>query len=170
MDARPSPRADLISALVWFGLSAVIVYLSWTMDRLENQNINPYTAPGLVPGMLGLSVGIMALMLFARSLRGGALRRSMPGVRKARDRVATGRFLLTLSLCLGFAGGLVGRGAPFWLATVVFVTAFIVVFQFNERRATGTLARGVLLALACGASTAAVVTIVFQEIFLVRLP
>jgi diaminopimelate epimerase len=44
------------------------------------------------------------------------------------------------------------------------------IFQWPERRRNGTLARGALIALACGAGTAAAVTAVFQEIFLVRLP
>ena len=43
---QPSPRADLVSGLGWIALGGAIVYGSWTMDRLENLNINPYTAPG----------------------------------------------------------------------------------------------------------------------------
>jgi uncharacterized membrane protein YgdD (TMEM256/DUF423 family) len=48
-DSNPSPRADLFWALAWIVVGAAIFTGGFTMDRLERQNINPYTAPGLVP-------------------------------------------------------------------------------------------------------------------------
>ena len=65
---------------------------------------------------------------------------------------------------------LVGRGLPFWLGTALFVTAFVFVFQYTGRKATGTVLRGFLVALACGVITAILVTLVFEQLFYVRLP
>jgi hypothetical protein len=76
-----------------------------------------------------------------------------------------------LVLGLAYAAGLVGRGGiPFWLATFVFVTGFVLVFDWTRRRDAGQTTKGVLFAVAIGAGTAFVVSYVFQEVFLVRLP
>jgi hypothetical protein len=168
MHEKPSAAADSIWSLLWILLGAAIVYGAWTMDRLEAQHINPYTVPGLVPGILGAGLVTLGLLLFARSARAGGLSRRR--VLALSPRVPLGRVALALVLCLGYGAGLVGRGLPFWLATFLFVFVAIVAFQWPERRARGDAARGALVALACAAGTAAGVTVVFQEIFLVRLP
>jgi hypothetical protein len=164
---KPSPRADLVWALVWIAVGGAIFYGGVAMDRLERQHINPYTAPGLVPALLGVAIGLMGVILLARSLRAGGLD---SGARGATGHTHFPRLFLALALCLAYAAGLVGRGAPFWLATFLFVLAAIVTLQWGERRARGERGRGLLVAALCAAGTAAIVTLVFQELFLVRLP
>jgi hypothetical protein len=171
MDEKPSARADLISALVWILFGAVIVTMSWTMDRLENLHINPYTAPGLVPGILGASIALMGVMLLVRSLRAGALTPAgAPASIDAARRSAMARVALALVLCLIFGAGLVGHGPPFWLSTILFVFAFIVAFRWHEMETTQARLRGAGLALAVAVGAALFVTGIFQELFLVRLP
>ncbi len=58
----------------------------------------------------------------------------------------------------------------FWLAAAVFVTVSIAVLQFAERSARNLRLRGLAFALAVGVAAGIVVTLVFQELFLVRLP
>jgi hypothetical protein len=166
MEERPSARADIAWSLIWMVFGAAVLYGAWTMDRLEKLNINPYTAPGLVPGILGIGLIALGGLLLLRSLRA----QSVAASGGAAHPLLTPRLLLALTLCLIYGLVLVGRGLPFWLATFVFVSAAIVSFQWPERRARGEVAKGALLAVICGAATAAAVTIVFQEIFLVRLP
>jgi putative tricarboxylic transport membrane protein len=64
-----------------------------------------------------------------------------------------------------YAGLLIGR-APFWLATALFVACFV--WQFTPDDATQR--RRLTVALIAGVLTSAVVTLVFQYVFLVRLP
>ena len=45
---------------------AAVVYGSWTMDRLESLGIPPSTAPGVVPGLLGIGIIIFGLVLVLR--------------------------------------------------------------------------------------------------------
>jgi hypothetical protein len=170
-DSNPSPRADLIWALVWIAIGAAVFAGGFTMDRLERQNINPYTAPGLVPALLGIGIGVLGVILLMRSVRRGGLAAAEDG-RTPADR---GRLAVALGLCILYAGGLVGRTllgfhVPFWLATALFVFASILAFEWTDRRARGELARGIGIAAACAICTAAGVTAVFQEVFLVRLP
>jgi putative tricarboxylic transport membrane protein len=162
---RPSPTADLVWSLVWIAGGAALVAGGYGMDRLERQHINPYTAPGLVPAALGIGIFVLGAFLLARSAR----------VRGGEDRAATGgasvrRFLLAAALCVAYAAGLVGRGPPFWLATALFVFVAIMAFRWAELKAEGRLAKGAAVAAACAIGTAAGVTLVFQELFLVRLP
>jgi hypothetical protein len=164
LDSEPSARYDLPSGLGWIALGASIVYGSWTMDRLEYLNINPYTAPGLVPGVLGAVIALCGALMALRGLRAGVVGGRPP------PPIFTGRVALSLVLCLGFALGLVGRGPPFWTAAALFLFLHVFLFEFVERRDRGTLGRGLLVALAVSAGATFIITMVFQELFLVRLP
>ena len=162
---RPSPTADLVWSLVWIAAGAALFAGGYGMDRLERQHINPYTAPGLVPAALGVGIFALGAFLLARSIR------SRPGEGGAAAGGASPRrFLLAAALCLAYAAGLVGRGPPFWLATGLFVFVAIMAFRWRELKAEGRLAKGAAVAAACAIGTAAGVTLVFQELFLVRLP
>jgi hypothetical protein len=79
-----------------------------------------------------------------------------------------GRQLLTAAvLGVGYAGVLVGR-VPFWLASAMFVFAFTTAFEWDqgpERRA-----RRVVEAALIGLGTGLAVMLVFEKLFLLRLP
>jgi hypothetical protein len=170
-DSNPSPRADFLWALAWIAVGAAIFIGGFTMDRLERQNINPYTAPGLVPALLGIGLAVLGVFLLVRSVRRGGPAAATDG----RSGADGHRLALALGLCVLYAGGLVGRAllgwhVPFWLATALFVFVAILAFEWPDRRARGELGRGIAVAAACAIGTAAGVTAVFQEVFLVRLP
>jgi|JI8StandDraft_1071087.scaffolds.fasta_scaffold352721_1 hypothetical protein len=160
-------RTDLIAALVWIVIGGAITSGAWTMDRLERLHINRYEAPGLVPGLLGAAIFVLGLVLAVRSVRRGALRATEAAPAPAGRR----HLALVLGATLLYALVLVGHGIPFWLATFVFVSGFILFFD-AERQAE--LGRGkwaqAWRGLLYGACTSAVVTFAFEQIFLVRLP
>lgn len=167
-----SARADFLSALAWIAFGIIIVLASWNMDRLESQGARIYTAPGLYPGIVGSALVALGLVLALRAWRSGGHRLaatpwSLPASARAMS-LRVGGFMV---LALAYAGGVVGRaGIPFWLATFVFVTGCILIFEASMRRARGETVRGIVVALAMGAGTALLVSYVFQELFLVRLP
>ncbi|WP_332813125.1 tripartite tricarboxylate transporter TctB family protein [Ramlibacter sp.] len=166
-----SPRADLVSALVWTAFGAFVFVGAWRMDRLEHLHINPYEIPGLVPMLLGGALLLLGLVLVGRAiLRGGLQASGAPAAGPAQ--AGNRRYMAAVvGAMLAYSVVLVGHGLPFWLATLLFVAGFIFCF---DRARQGSLGRGVLhqalLALAYGAVTSAVVTLVFQDIFYVRLP
>jgi hypothetical protein len=166
-EEKPSPFADMLTGAAWLALAAAIVIGAWVMDRLPHLGATFYQLPGLVPGMLGAAIGLMALLLIARALRAGALAGAhMPRIEIA----AHWRLIVTLALGLIFALGLVGRGLPFWLAAALFIAAFVIVFQFADRRRSGTLARGIAFAIVFGVVSGLVIHYGFQDVFLVRVP
>ena len=76
--------------------------------------------------------------------------------------------MLPLVLCLGFAGGMVGRGIPFWLAAWMFVAVMIFTLQYRERK--DRLGKLALVALSVAGVASIAISLVFQELFLIRLP
>ena len=176
MNQRSLIRADFITAVVLITLGLATLYGAWTMDRLEIRRIHPASAPGLVPGGLGLVIAICGALLLIRSIKlGGHLPLSGEGsfghwLRSIEAR----RLALAVVLCLIYPLILVGW-LPFWLATGLFVFAFIVAFEWSpqdgEAPPSSARRRSILAWAAVQAVLVAViVSIVFQEVFLVRLP
>lgn len=168
-EERPSPRADLAWAAIWAAFGGAIVYASWTMDRLEHLGATVYTAPGLVPGILGAMILMLGALLGARAIRQGALTAAGAGS-AAPDWGGRLRMGLALALMLIYAAGMLGHGVPFWLATFAFVTVFVAVFERPMRKERRQGFRGLVMAAVYGAATTFVVTVVFERVFYVRLP
>lgn len=166
-EVLPSPRSDLVSGGVWVVIGVAIAVGSWRMDRLANQGVPGFAAPGLVPGVLGVLIVLAALGIVWRALRQGAL---TPAGRATTREAHLGRVALTLALCLGFAGGLVGHGLPFWLAASTYLFLHIAILQYPERRAAGQVGRGLLVAAAIALGAGVGIALIFQYAFLVRLP
>ncbi len=165
-----SPRADFAGALVFIAFGCAVAALSWQMDRMEQQGASLHTAPGLWPGILGLLIAAMGGLLALRSLR--RARHARWDAAEADDTPLVPRtsFALAVGLFFVYALLLVGRGLPFWLGTALFVSLFVFLFQRSARKAQGTTVRGVAVALLCGIATAVSVTLVFEQLFFVRLP
>lgn len=160
-----SPRADLADAIAWIALGAAVLVGSWTMDRLENQDVPPFAAPGLLPGLLGIVLVLMGGLLMVRSLRSAQLRAG-PVATEGLLGPAPGRALGVIGLCVLFGGGLVGHGLPFWAAAALFVTVAILFL----RRGQGLTLRTLGFAAAVGLGAGLGITVLFQQLFLVRLP
>jgi hypothetical protein len=154
-------RSDLWGGAGWAGFGLLIVAASWRMERFESMGAQLYTMPGFVPGMLGGVVLLLGLVLMLRGWR-RSLREASA---EPAERLINRRIGITLVLSLVYAGLLIGR-APFWLVTGLFVAAFVAAFAPEDQAPR----RRLLVAVATGVLTSAVVTFVFQHIFLVRLP
>lgn len=168
---KTSPRADLLQSVGWIALGIATTIGSWRMDRMEKQDINPYTIPGLLPGFLGVALVFFGLLMLWRSWRRvAALAPAAPVPRTEADRAENRRLWSVIALCVGFALGLVGHGPPFWLAAALFVGVMISLLRLPEFKANGRVRRGVAMAVVTGLIAGVVIQAVFQEFFLVRLP
>ncbi len=162
-----SPRADFWSALVWIVLGVAILVISLKMDRLERFQASIYTAPGLVPGLLGIAIAFMGAILLLRAVRAGALQKRTAARVDLRDHW---RLIFSLGLSLVYALVVVASALPFWLVTAIYVAIFVFVFQYAERRAAGQIPRGIAVAVVHGLLAGWLIQYVFEELFLVRLP
>lgn len=141
--------SDRVQGVFWIAVGGAIFYASWTMDRLASVGVQPFSAPGLLPGIVGILILALGVAMLLRGRHAAA---QVP--------MDWRRVGLPLALCLGFAAGLVGRGPPFWLAAWIFVSAAILALQRGS----------VLKAILIGAGASLAISLVFQELFLIRLP
>ena len=167
-DSLPFARADFHAGLAWIAFGTAIGIASWRMDRLERMGVSFFTAPGLVPGALGVLLALGGLVLAVRAWREGAFGAvQRPSVLLRPDLMA--RIGVTLVLCLGFSIGMVGR-VPFWVAAATYLFLQISILQYPERKSRNEVGRGLLVAAVIALAGAGTIAFVFQEIFLVRLP
>ena len=161
-------RADLLTALILVGLGCVVIYLSWTMPRLEARRIHPSTIPGLVPFFLGIGLAFCGGLLALRSWRiqapGGW--QGLFGLLKTREALRVG---VLLALALVHTLVLVGL-IPFWAAAMLFIFAFIMIFETWLSDGPAEPLKSALWALAIAVVGGGGIYLVFERIFLVRLP
>ena len=165
-----SPRRDLQGGVVWTAFGSVIVVLSWQMDRMTQQGATLHTAPGLWPGIVGTMLAALGGALVLRSWRRAQRIGWDAAEADDTDYAPRSSFALAAGMFFVYALLLVGRGLPFWLGTALFVTTFVFLFQRVLRKAADQSVRGFVVALACGVLTAAIVTLMFEQLFYVRLP
>ncbi len=163
------PRTDLWVAASFLAFSAAILVLAWQMPTYTDQGGPIYNAPALVPSFYGVVIGLLSVWLAARAVRAGAL-----GPTAGRDAPRTngnsnGRLALAAGLGILFIVGLIGR-MPFWLAAAIFVTLFIAAFEWRPGLDAKSRLRSLATALLQGVLTGLLVTLVFERLFLVRLP
>jgi putative tricarboxylic transport membrane protein len=167
----PSARVDLIAAAMFFAFGAAVMFLSWQMPTFVDVGGTPFTAPGIVPGFHGTIIALLSLAYAIRSVYRGALQPGggKPVIEGDRPQISLTRLAIAVALCLIFSVVLVTR-IPFWLAVGLFVTAFIVIFEWPHPATRTKRIRRIVTAALVGAAAGGFMVAVFQEIFLVRLP
>lgn len=163
------PRRDLWVAGAFLAFSLAVLALALRMPRFAEQGGEIYTAPGLVPSFYAVVLAALSLWLGWRSLRRGALGPRTSGAAEPGEGNSSRRLAVAAGLGLLFTVGFVGR-MPFWLATALFVFLFIAAFEWRPGLVPAARARRLGTALLQAAATGFLVTLVFEKIFLVRLP
>ena len=163
-------KADFVVSLILMAFGSGIVAHAFQMPRFQNLGANPFSVPGIVPGILGAIIFVLSAVVFFRSLR-------RHGYRLERKKTPHGfmvdpdmrRMLLTAALCILYGIGLVGR-TNYYLATFLFVLAFLVLFQYRVAAKNSGRMRLLLASLVQAVLTAAAIGAVFRYLFLVELP
>jgi hypothetical protein len=155
-------------ALGWIVLGIAISIASWRMDRLTQMHIEPWSAPGVVPGLLGALIALFGLVLALRERRGTAAAPDPTGA--APTAPIDRRIVPVLALSAIFVFALLGRGLPFTATSAALVFSWIVLLRLPEWRAAGTVPRGVAVAAVIALASCFVIAHLFQDVFLVRLP
>lgn len=178
-------RSAWASVAFWAGLGTAVFVAGWRMDRLSHQGIAPWSAPGLLPAVVGALMVAFALVLALQTWREGAApprdgaADEADRARHAEDAAGTeaaepgdswrGSLLATV-LCVLFAGVSLGHGWPFQVEAALFILGFTAVFRWHEWRAEGRLARGLAQTAAVAVVAAVAIAWLFESVFLVRLP
>jgi putative tricarboxylic transport membrane protein len=158
-------RADFWTGIVLAALGLFFAVQSWRMPRLEARGIDPLTVPGIVPGILGVALLGLGLILAFRGADDSRPRVALASIIGVGDERV--RLIVALAINLIFAIGLVGH-LPFWLAAFLYLVVFMAIFGLEPGR-PGWLGRGAMI-LAVAAATTAGIVYLFETLFLVRLP
>ena len=161
-----SRRGELVDAAIWAVLGSGILIASWRMDRLESLSINPWSAPGLTPGVVGALMLLLALALALQARRAAAADPAEPAPPAGSVR----RTFTAATLCVLFAGLTLGRGLPFVVEGAVFVFVFTAIFSWTAWREERRVARGIVQALVVAVLACVSIAWLFESVFLVRLP
>ncbi|MBL8346674.1 MAG: tripartite tricarboxylate transporter TctB family protein [Rubrivivax sp.] len=165
-----SPRGEWLGVAFWAGLGTTIFVASWRMDRLSHQGIAPWSAPGLLPAVVGALMVAFALVLAAQAWHGAeAPEDADPAPKPAETDTWRGSALATV-LCVLFAGASLGRGWPFQVEAAGFILVFTTLFRWREWRAEGKVARGLAQTAVIAVAAALAISWLFESVFLVRLP
>jgi hypothetical protein len=162
--ARATVKADVVTGLIFVALGVATVVESLRMPAFVELHAEPYTAPGMVPGLLGAALALLGTVLSTRAV--ATLPRAQDGDGADHDWPRIGA---AFALCMGYAGILVSR-IPFELATFLFILAFILTFELWDERLRARWLRQATIAVAIAASISFGISYVFREIFLIRLP
>jgi hypothetical protein len=163
----------MLVALGWVALGLAVAVGGWRMDRLEKMNIEPWSAPGLVPGVLGVLMVVFGAMLAWRERRGATRRPDREGrsdVEAVPAGSAPARIAAVLALTGVFVFGSLGRGLPFVATSTLLVLAWIAMLRWPSWRAEGRGARGLAGAAAIAFVACVAIATLFERVFLVRLP
>ena len=163
------PRIDLWIAVVFFVVGLAILALCLDMPTYREQQGEIFKAPGVVPGLYGVVIALLSIWLGYRALAAGALRAEANPPQPPREGYSNARLALAAALCVAFSVGLVGW-LPFWMAAAVFVFGFTAIFEWRRGMALRERIVRLVSALAIGIGTGVSVMLVFEEIFLVRMP
>src|SRR5262245_15917936 len=175
MQLTKAISADRIGGLIWVAFGGAVVYGSWAMDRLQSLGIPPATAPGVVPGLLGIAFIIFGVILLVRresvpaeTAETAASTEAAPAA--PTDELHWKRAALSWTLCMIYGAVLLGGGLPYWVLTAAFLFLHILLLDETEAVPAVPTLRRLLVTAAIAPVVATVVMLVFQHIFLVRLP
>ena len=157
---REFRRQDFYTGVILSAVSLGVIAESWRMPRTL-QGWPAYAGPGVVPGMLGLGLLVMAIALTVRSVQGSgsSLEITQGDAWAYLSDTGTKRLGLMLGLSVLYCLCL-GHGFPYWMTTGAYLLLVMVVFR------AGPWWQILLIA----AAATGAITFTFGRIFAVPLP
>ena len=164
------PKADFVTSIFLIAFSGAILYFSIKMPRFAERHVNPYSAPGLVPGLLGAILGILGVILLIRSItqEGHKLNLNEKTIKGFFKDQTTIRILYSILISVAY-WVLLGK-IPFIVVTALYVIAFIIIFEYKKDEEKRARWKNILAAVIIGVVTSVSVSYTFQYLFLVNLP
>jgi len=160
MKNKGMPKADFIMGLILMALSFFIVIESLKIPRFEKDWGGFYAAPGFVPLILGITLFVMSLALFVRSVKKQGYR-IIPG-RETLSYFVRSRPFHRWCLAMIYAFGFFFLLGHIYFYLAAFLVLFAYMATFGEQKRS--------ISLVISLAAAATIYLVFTKIFLVPLP
>ncbi len=171
MEERNMPRADFITSIGMIAFGVAVLVLSIQMPRFEEQGVNRFSVPGIVPGFLGSIIALLGLVLLIRSIIRKGYKLGLDGAAVSRFFKAemTKRFAVTILVSVAYGWGLIGR-INYEISTALYIFAFIVIFDVKWKQGVKTQWKKILIAFIIAVLVGGIVGTTFRRLFLVNLP
>ena len=171
MEDRNMPKADFVTYILLMVFGVWIVAQAVTMPRFKEFGANPFSVPGIVPGILGTIITALSLLVFIRSLRQKGYRLGVNGrvVITTLQDPSFKRMLATCLICVIYGLGMVGY-INYYLATCFYMLIFLILFQLDFSKAFSVQHKMIISSLSQSILVAGAVGAVFRYLFLVDLP
>ena len=160
MKNKGMPKADFIMGLILMALSFFIVIESLKIPRFEKDWGGFYAAPGFVPLILGITLFVMSLALFVRSVKKQGYK-IIPG-REPLSNFVRSRPVHRWCLAMIYAFGFFFLLGHIYFYLAAFLVLFAYMATFGEQKCS--------ISLVISLAAAATIYLVFTKIFLVPLP
>jgi len=141
----------------------IVFVISIGMPTFRELGANPYSAPGIVPGILGIILLFMGAILFIRSFirKGYKIKLSSQSMKLFFKNNSIKRLLIALFLSV-FYVILLGK-INYFLLTTIYIFLFVWSFELKTKKT-------LFFALLEAVLIAACISYVFRYLFLVTLP
>ena len=171
MEERNMPRADFITSIILIAFGIAVLVLSIQMPRFEEQGVNRFSVPGIVPGFLGAIVAFLGVVLFIRSIIRKGYKLGLDGAALSRffREEITKRFALTILISVAYGWGLIAR-INYEVATAIYIFTFVVIFDVKWRQGIKSQWKKILIAAIIAILVGGIVGTTFRRLFLVNLP
>jgi len=167
MTEKSLVKADFYTSIVLIAFGIAVTTLARRMPPIPR---DPYSAPGVLPTLLGIIIAGLGLVLLIRSIirTRGKVGVSGASFKAFFEDTSTRRMIVTIVLCISYV---VLLGEIFFLPlTFLFIFLFIVFFEYNFKMHIKTQIKKLLIAALVALCSSVAITMVFQYLFLVRLP
>ncbi len=170
MEPNKMDQADFITSL-FLSLSGLAIFIiSIRMPTYRNLGANPYSAPGIVPAVLGVILFILGIALLVRSIsrKGYQIKISLNGIIPLLKQKSTQRLMIALVLSLAYVQ-LLGK-MNYFLLNSFYILFFILSYELSFREKIHIQKKNIMIAFSEAVLIAGAIALVFRYLFLVRLP
>ena len=170
MEPKRMDKADFVTSLFLSSLGLAVFVLSIRMPTFKELGANPYSAPGIVPAVLGIILFILGIVLLLRSIsrKGYYIKVSFNGIISLFRRKSIKRLIIALFLSIAYVQ-LLGK-MNYFLLNSLYILIFILAYELDFKQNITKQKKTIIIALSEAFLIAGSIALVFQYIFLVRLP
>jgi putative tricarboxylic transport membrane protein len=170
MNEKNLVKADFYTSIIMmaFGIAVVVMALQMPTDFGRGSDL--HSAPGVVPVLLGAIIAVLSFIMLIRSIvrTKGQVGISTTSFRAFIKDNTTFRIFSTITLCLLYFF-LLGN-LPFMLLTFLFIFVFIIFFELDLKVHIKSQIKIFVKAAIVAVCSSVAITMLFEQMFFVRLP
>ena len=163
-------KADFYTSIILLTFGITVVAMSIQMPTDFGRGSDLHSAPGVVPFLLGSIITVLSLIMLIRSIMRtkGQVGISSSSFKAFMKDNTTFRIVSTIATCLLYFF-LLGT-LPFMVLTMLFIFGFIIFFELDPKTSIKSQFMIFIKAAIVAVITSVAVTMVFEQLFFVRLP